>query len=97
MAEIDLGMYVLAAKGDAGDILEAKPPEETLTGLYMAEMCREKGRLGGEGGAVNLLQLTIDYEDGVIIPQIVKDACGDTPLKLDGTVTIVAPSNFKMF
>ena len=89
MQAVDLGVYVLAAKGDAGDVLEAKPPDETLPGLFVAEICRDKG--------INLLQLSIAYEDGVMIPQVAKDTCEGAPLKLDGTVKIVAPSGFRTF
>ena len=83
-AAIDLGMNVLAAKGDAKDILTAKPPEETLPGLFMTEMCRKKGE--DDVVAQTLLQLITD--DDVLLPQVRKDECEDTPLRLDGMVAV---------
>jgi len=86
--EIDLRINVLAAEKKASDILEAKPPGETLPGLYVADIYRNKDKLGGASFALDLERLASSYKDGTIIPIIKQDSCESTPLKLDGAVVV---------
>ncbi|MCL2286098.1 MAG: Ger(x)C family spore germination protein [Firmicutes bacterium] len=86
--EIDLRLNVLATNGSAKDILEAKPPEETLPGLFAADIYRSKSRLGGSSFALNLQQLANSYKNDAVIPMIKNEDCKETPLKLDGAVVI---------
>ena len=87
-AEIDLRINVLAAEGSAKDILEAKPPGETLPGLFVADIYRNKNKLGGESFALDLERLANSYHNGAIIPVIQQSDCDSTPLKLYGAAVI---------
>jgi len=87
-AEIDLRINVLAANGDAKDILEAKPPGETLPGLFVAEIYRNKSKLGGESFALDLERLSVSFCDGAIVPMIKHDEDEGAPLKLHGAAVI---------
>jgi len=86
--EIDLHIHVLAAEEKASDTLEAKPPGETLPGLFAADIYRNKDKLGGASFALDLERLASSYKNGAIIPMIKQDDCESTPLKLDGAVAI---------
>ena len=86
--EIDLRMNVLAAEKNASGILETKPPGETLPGLYVADIYRNKDKFGGTSFALDLERLASSYKDGAIIPMIKQDECESTPLKLDGATVI---------
>jgi len=85
--EIDLRINVLAAESAKG-ILEAKPPGETLPGLFVADIYRNKHKLGGASFALDLERLASSYKDGAIIPMIKADDNEGTPLKLNGAVLI---------
>jgi len=86
--EIDLRINVLAADGKAQDILEAKPPGETLPGLFVADIYRNKNKFGGTSFALDLERLSLSYRDGAIIPVIKHDDCESTPIKLHGAALI---------
>ena len=85
--EIDLRINVLAAE-NAKEILEAKPPGETLPGLFVADIYRNKHKLGGASFALDLERLASSYKNGAIIPMIKADDNEGTPLKLNGAVLI---------
>ena len=87
-SDIDLRINVLAAEGSAKDILEAKPPGETLPGLYVADIYRNKNKLGGASFALDLERLSTSYNDGAVIPIIAQEECEGSPLKLDGAAAI---------
>lgn len=87
--EIDLRINVLAATGSAQDILEATPPGESLPGLFVADIYRNKNKLGGVSFALDLERLKSSYHDGAIIPQIKKDDSEEeSPITLNGAVVI---------
>jgi len=91
--EIDLRINVLAADGRAQDILESKPPGESLPGLFVADIYRNKNKLGGASFALDLERLESSYHDGAIIPQIKNDDSNDdseeeSPITLNGAVVI---------
>ena len=86
--EIDLRINTLAAAGRAQDILETKPPGESLPGLFVADIYRNKNKLGGASFALDLERLETSYHDGAIIPQIKKGDSEESPLILHGAVVI---------
>jgi len=86
--EIDLRINVLSTNGKAIDILQAKPPGETLPGLFVADIYRNKNKFGGASFALDLERLASSYGDGAIIPMIKLDDCESTPIKLDGAIVI---------
>ena len=88
--EIDLRINVFATAGQAQDILEAKPPGESLPGLFVADIYRNKSKLGGASFALDLERLTSSYLDGAIIPKIKKDDSKEqeSPITLYGAVVI---------
>jgi len=87
-SEIDLRINVLAANGSAKDILEANPPGETLPGLFVADIYRNKSKLGGESFALDLERLSVTFCDGAIVPMIKQDEDEGAPLKLHGAAVI---------
>ena len=95
--EIDLRINVLATNGSAKDILETKPPGEVLPGLFVAELYRDKNKLGGVSFAMDLERLSSSYKDGVIIPKIKKTDNEETPLKLSGAVVLKESINIGSF
>lgn len=86
--EIDLRINVIAAAGRAQDILEAKPPGESLPGLFVADIYRNKNKLSGVSFALDLERLESSYHDGAIIPQIKTEDSNESPMTLNGAVVI---------
>jgi len=63
-------IHVLAAK-DPKEILSTKPAGEILTGSYIAEIYRDKNKLGGTAFALDFERLAHhDHSEGAIIPKI---------------------------
>ncbi|MCL2217717.1 MAG: Ger(x)C family spore germination protein [Defluviitaleaceae bacterium] len=73
MLEIDTRMHVLAAE-DAAKILYAKPPGETLPGLYVSEIYRHKNKIGGTAFALDFERFSTaqrgEKNNGAIVPKI---------------------------
>jgi len=86
--EIDLRINILAAEESAKDILLVKPPGETLPGLFVADMYRNKNKLGGESFALDLERLASSYANGAVIPMIKKDDNEGAPLRPNGATVI---------
>ena len=84
-SEIDLRINVLATDDSAKDILEAKCPDETMPGLFVSDIYRNKNKIGGISFALDLERLAASYADGAIIPLISES---DGELKLGGATTI---------
>jgi len=84
-SEIDLRINVLATDDSAKDILEAKCPDETMPGLFVSDIYRNKNKIGGVSFALDLERLASSYADGAIIPLISES---DGELKLGGATII---------
>ena len=76
--EIDLRINVVAYQGDPVDILHQKPPGESLSGLFVADIYKHKDKLGGTSFALDLERLSNAYPGGAVVPLITPD------LKLEG-------------
>ena len=90
--QIDLRMNVLAAQGEAKEILEAKEPGETMPGLFIADLYRNKNKLGGASFALDLERLANSYQNGALIPSIKKIDDPQSPLILDGAKVLASDS-----
>jgi len=86
--EVDLRINVLAAHGLAEEILEAKPPGETLPGVYVADIYRSKHKLGGNSFSIDLERLVASIGDGDILPMVKLCNDADIPIVLHGAAVI---------
>jgi len=86
--EIDRRIHVLAAEGKAADILEATPSGETLNGLHVSEIYRDKNKIGGASFALDFERLStaMNYRNGAVIPRL--SLGGSESIQLDGAVVI---------
>ncbi|MCL2840126.1 MAG: Ger(x)C family spore germination protein [Defluviitaleaceae bacterium] len=83
MPQICASIYMLAAD-DPTEILEAKPPGETLPGLYVSELFSHKNKLGGTAFALDFEGFSTEI-NSAIIPQI---CTNDDELELIGAVVV---------
>jgi len=70
-SQIDMRVNVLATSGSAIKVLEAKPPDETLPGLFVADIYRNKYKIGGSSFALDLQRLSASFNNGAIVPMII--------------------------
>ncbi|MCL2372372.1 MAG: Ger(x)C family spore germination protein [Defluviitaleaceae bacterium] len=88
-SEIDRRINIVAAAGSAQDVLEIKPPGETLPGLHTPELYSRKNKLGGISFALDLQQLSsaLTFSNGAILP-ILKANDKTDELKLEGAAIV---------
>jgi len=86
MPKIDARINVLATSGSALEILEAKPPDETVPGLFVADMYRNKNKIGGNSFALDLQRLASSFYNGAIIPMVSLE--GEDAIILQGAAVI---------
>ena len=75
-------IHVIAAE-DPTEILKAKPPGEILPGLYVANIYRDKDKIGGEAFVLDFERLSKTPATDVVIPKIERK---DNELHLSGAV-----------
>jgi len=88
LPEIDLRINVLGTEGTAKEILETEPPGEDLPGLFVADIYRNKDKLGGESFAIDIERLWNLYNNGVLLPLINTSEDEGAPLNFEGAVAI---------
>jgi len=76
-------IHVLAAKNPE-EILSVNPPGESLPGLYVANIYRNKNKIGGQSFALDFERLS-NGTDGTIIPKIKRN---EDELQLSGAVVL---------
>ena len=84
--QIDMRINVLAASPSAHDVLEQEPVGESLPGLYIADIYRNKTQLAEQ--AVDLESLHREYVNGIFLPMVETTEDGENPLALEGTMFV---------
>jgi len=84
--EIDGQIYVLAAEGEAAEIMKASLPGESMPGLYIAERFRDNRKTKGNHFSMDMETLTTQLKSGSgLLPRIKNE---DKNLQPNGAVII---------